>query len=175
MVFVAAAMLVVAAAAIPQVLVALNRSRGYAAARYLAAQAASARILAVSRGQTMALRFEEERDGIAFRMYRDGNRNGVLMRDIARGIDPPVDQPVLLADHFPGTAIGVTPDSPATDAVQLGGTRLLSFTSIGTSTSGTVYVRGRDGTQWAVRVLGATGRTRLLRYDVRAKEWVAPY
>jgi hypothetical protein len=49
--------------------------------------------------------------------------------------------------------------------VQLGRTNLLTFTPAGTATSGTIYIRDREGTQWAVRVLGATGRTRVLRYE----------
>jgi hypothetical protein len=47
----------------------------------------------------------------------------------------------------------------------------MSFTPSGTATSGTIYIRGRDGSQFAVRVLGATGRTRVLRYLPARKEW----
>ena len=39
-------------------------------------------------------------------------------------------------------------------------------------TSGTVYVRGRRS-QYAVRVLGATGRTRLLHYHTGQRAWVS--
>jgi hypothetical protein len=56
--------------------------------------------------------------------------------------------------------------------VQLGGSSLLSFTPSGTSTSGTIYILGRDGSQFAVRVLGVTGRVRLLRLDTASEEWV---
>jgi hypothetical protein len=55
--------------------------------------------------------------------------------------------------------------------VQLGAGDILSFTAAGTATSGTVFVRGRDGSQLAVRVLGATGRTRVLRYDTHLAAW----
>jgi hypothetical protein len=48
----------------------------------------------------------------------------------------------------------------------------VSFTPDGTASSGTVYVRGRGGAQYAVRVLGATARTRVLRYDVERREFV---
>jgi hypothetical protein len=43
----------------------------------------------------------------------------------------------------------------------------------GPTTSGSVYVLGRDGTQWAVRVLGVTGRVRLLRYVPSTGGWVS--
>jgi glutamate synthase domain-containing protein 3 len=57
------------------------------------------------------------------------------------------------------------------DPVKLGASNLLSFTPLGTSTSGSVFVRGRDGSQFAVRVLGATGRARVLRYVPHSGEW----
>ena len=51
-------------------------------------------------------------------------------------------------------------------------TTLMSFTPLGTASSGTLYLRGRDGSQYAVRVLGATGRTRVLRYEPVTRTWV---
>ena len=77
---------------------------------------------------------------------------------------------LLLADQFPGTEIGVVP-SLGDDPVQIGNSNILSFTPAGTATSGTIYIRSRDNTQWCVRVLGATARTRVQRYDPRTKEW----
>jgi hypothetical protein len=49
---------------------------------------------------------------------------------------------------------------------------LMSFTPIGTATSRTLYLRGRDASQYAVRVLGATGRTRVLRYVTATRQWI---
>ena len=46
------------------------------------------------------------------------------------------------------------------DALRIGGSELLSFSPTGTATSGTLYLAGRTGLQYAVRVLGATGRIR---------------
>ena len=57
--------------------------------------------------------------------------------------------------------------------MRIGRSRILTFTPIGTATSGTLYLRGRGSIQFAVRVLGATGRTRVLRYDARLRKWVA--
>ena len=48
----------------------------------------------------------------------------------------------------------------------------MSFTPLGTASSGTLYLRGRDGSEYAVRVLGATGRTRVLRYEAITRTWV---
>ncbi len=175
MVFVATLGLVLVAMAVPQTRVALDRSGGLAAARFLAGRMALVRAQAVSRSATMALRFEDGAGGIGFTIFQDGNRNGVLTRDIAQQLDRPVEPPTRLAEQFPGVAIGLAPGTPGSDPVQIGATNLLSFTPSGTATSGTIYVRGRDGTQWAVRILGATARTRVLRYDVATGAWVDPF
>jgi hypothetical protein len=42
----------------------------------------------------------------------------------------------------------------------------------GTATSGTLYVQGSRA-QYAVRVLGATGRTRVLKYERGSGAWVS--
>jgi type II secretory pathway pseudopilin PulG len=164
---------VLAAIAIPQVLAPIDRARGLSAARYLAARMALARAQAVSRSATIALRFEPSARGITFSLYQDGNGNGVLTQDIQAQTDRIVDGPVLLADMFPGAEIGLLPGVPATEPVQLGGGSLMSFTPFGTASSGSVYIRGKDGTQWMVRVLGVTARVRLLRYATASGQWVA--
>jgi type II secretion system GspH-like protein len=157
--------------AIPQAAVTIDRSRAIAAARYLAARMALARTQAVSRSATVALRFDQEPGGIAFTAYVDGNHNGVRTRDIAAGIDRPMAEAVRLWELFPGVGIAA-PALEATDAVQIGSGNILSFTPAGTASAGTIYVRGRDGSQLGVRVLGATGRTRVIRYDARRGDWV---
>ena len=62
--------------------------------------------------------------------------------------------------------------SAFTDGVRVGLSRLLTMNPNGTSSSGTVYVRGRDRSQYAVRVLGATGRVRVLKYDYVRGRWL---
>jgi hypothetical protein len=170
--FVAASTALMLAIAVPMLLASLDRSRGLAAARYLGARMALARARAVSRSANVALRFEQGERGVRFAVFADGNGNGVRSADIRSGVDPPLDPPVDLAELFSGVAIALAAGAPGSDPVQIGSTNLLSFSPEGTATSGTVYVRSRDGTQWAVRVLGATGRTRVLRWSARTSEWV---
>lgn len=62
--------------------------------------------------------------------------------------------------------------SAAGDGVRIGTSRMLTLGPDGTATSGTLYVQGRKG-QYAIRVLGATGRTRVLRFDAGARQWVS--
>ena len=163
---------VLCAVAIPQTLTTVERSRGLAAARYLASRMSLARAQAVSHSTTIALRFVEGPTGIIVNVIQDGNRNGVRAHDIDLQIDRQIDAPLLLSELFPGVEIGLTPQIAGSDPVQLGGSNILSFTAHGTASSGSVYVRGRDGTQWMVRVLGATARCRVLRYVSATGEWV---
>lgn len=163
-----------AAVTVPQLLTGLDRSRAWAAARYLAARMAAARSYAVLRSAHVALRFVEDRSGISFQMFVDDNQNGVRTSDIAAAVDRPLDAPARLRELFPGVDIGISPELGG-DPVRLGASDLLSFTPSGTATPGTVYIRGRDGTQLAVRVLGATARTRLLRYVPQTRKWVESF
>jgi type II secretory pathway pseudopilin PulG len=160
------------AIAVPVMLSGLDRSRALAAARYLASRMALARAQAVSRSANVALRFDQNADGVRFAVFMDGNGNGVSAADIQALVDPMVEPPISLSDLFPGVAIALGPDAGAGGAVQVGASGMLSFSASGTATAGSVYVRGRDGSQWAVRVLGTTARTRVLRYLASTGVWV---
>ena len=120
----------------------------------------------------MGLRFDRESGAITFSVFQDGNGNGIRSADISSGVDRLVEPPTALAEHFPGADIGLAAESPVSDPIQIGPTDLLTFTPAGTSTSGTIYISDRAGSQWAVRILGATGRTRVLRYDPRTRGWL---
>jgi hypothetical protein len=104
-------------------------------------------------------------------MFLDANRNGVRTLDISAGIDPPLDEPVSLGDLYPGTSIAVS-GAAGEDPLRLGVSNLLSCTPLGTCTPGSVFVKGRDGSQFAIRVLGATGRARVQRFNARTGTWV---
>jgi hypothetical protein len=162
---------VLAGIATPQLLMSLDRHRAWAAARYLAGRMALARSYAVTRSANVALRFDDAGDEVTFQMFVDDNHDGVRSVDIAAQVDRSIDAPVRLSRLFPGVVIGITPELGA-DAVRIGPTNLLSFTPLGTATPGTIHVRARDGFQLAVRVTGATGRTRVLRYVSRTRQWV---
>jgi Tfp pilus assembly protein FimT len=169
--FVLGLIAVVGAIAVPQVLVTIDSSRALAAARYVSSRAMLARMLAVQRSAAVAIRFDTDVRGFRFALYQDGNQNGVLAKDIVANVDRQLEQPVRLFELFPGVDFALTVDGQTSDPIQLSGTSLLTFTSAGTATSGSVYLRGRDGSQYAVRVLGVTGRTRILRYDARQQTW----
>ena len=169
--FVAGVIAVIMATAVPQIGVGVDRARARAAARYLAAQMIFARTQAVGRSATVALRFQRDARGATLTAFLDGNRNGVRTRDIESGVDRQTQAPARLDQLFPGVTIGDPSDSVEAPA-QLGGTELLSFTPAGTSTSGTIQLSGRDGSRFAVRVFGVTGRVRVLRFDDRSGGWM---
>ncbi len=170
-----------AAIAFPLVRSAIDDGRAYAAVRYLAGRCGEARFEAVKRSAPVGIRFEPASDDYRFQVYVDGNGNGVRARDIARGIDMPTGPPTRLGELFPGVSLALPEALPAidgtgttgTDAVQLGSGDVLTYSPLGSATPGTVYVRGPSGQVWAVRVLGDTGRTRLWRFDRRARVWRA--
>ena len=128
-----------------------------------------ARTYAVTRSANVALRFDRTRPDATFQMFLDGNGNGVRSADITSGVDTPIDTPVALSDLFSDVAIA---SGDGGSPIRIGNTDLLSFTPLGTATSGSIFVRGRDGLQLVLRVVGATGRTRLLRYDAASNDWV---
>lgn len=158
--------------AVAQLLVTLESSRTAAAARFLASRMAQARAQAAVRSATVALRFDTRADGVTFTAYVDGNRNGVRTMEIASAVDRMIDPPVRLASLFPGVSIALSSAAEPDDAVRIGTSDLLSFTPAGTATSGTIYLRGRNGTQYAVRVFGPTARARVLRVDPRTQDLI---
>ena len=175
MLFVGSFIAIVAAVAIPQSLGAVDRARTRAAARYVGSRAAYARAQAAARSAYVALRFEGPDTDLSFSSFVDGNGNGVRTADIAAEIDRRIDRVVRLSHLFPGVNIDVAPTADGTagggQGLRIGSSRMLSFSPLGTATPGTIYVRGRDDTQLAVRVLSATGRTRLLQYDYGRRQW----
>ena len=57
------------------------------------------------------------------------------------------------------------------DPIQIGNSTLLSFSTDGSSTGGTLFIRGEQKHQFAVRVLGTTGRTRVLEFEFANQSW----
>lgn len=168
------------AAAIPQLLAGLDEAKTAGAAQYMSARFQRARMEAVLRMASVAVLFTQDAAGVSFAVYVDGNGNGVLSRDISRGVDRRVGAVERLSEQFPGVDFGALPGlppidaggtPPGTDPIRLGAGRSASFAAIGTSSSGTVYVRGRGGSQYAVRIFGDTGRTRRLKFDRTAWQW----
>jgi len=169
-----------AALAVALVGSAIDEMRTASAARYVAGRIGSARIDAVRRARAVALRFEAVDGDYQYAPYEDGNGNGVRTTEVRAGIDRPLGPFERLGDKFPGVRFELAPDAPdadgdmstGADGVRIGSAQLLTMSADGTATSGTLYVRGRKG-QYAIRVLGVTGRTRMLQYSAGNRTWLS--
>ena len=170
-----------AALAVPLGTDAHDDMRTRAAARYVSGRVAAARLGAINRSRATGLRFLPSSPDYQFAAYVDGNGNGIRATDIQSGIDSPVGTARQLGFDFRGVSFGLAigiPDvdgvrNAAADGVRIGTPRILTVSPDGTATSGTLYVRGRRA-QYAIRVLGATGRTRVLKYEPGSRSWVSP-
>jgi type II secretory pathway pseudopilin PulG len=165
--------------AVPQVVAAIDEYRTATAVRYLTTTLARARMEAVLRSADVAVRFTPDAEGDSFIVYVDGNGDGVRAHDIQQGTDRALRPAEHLCDSFAGVAFGVPVGLPPVDSgsptdgdpLKLGASNMLSFSALGTSSSGSVYIRGRGGAQYVIRAYGQTGKVRALKYDARNRRW----
>ncbi len=173
--------------ALPMVLTSRAAIQTRAAARGLATRMMAARAQALRLGASVGLLFEEDGEAGSgvYRVttYLDGDGDGVLSGDMATGVDPPLDLPAHALAHFPSVRFGLIPSVPLIgetasgtsqrSAVRLGQSGILTVTPIGTSSSGTLYLRGERGPQYAVRIFGATARVSVWRFNFQSRRWEA--
>ncbi len=172
----------VASVALPRVAGSLDEFHVAGAARFVAARLQQARVRAITRNRDTALRITHDARGYLLTAYDDGNRNGVLSSDIQSGVDVRVGPSERLPDQFPGVEFDALPGlpgveggtAPGTDPIRLGSSDSVTFTAMGTATSGSLYLRGRGQAQYVVRIYGETGRTRILKFNPRSRTWFAP-
>jgi type II secretory pathway pseudopilin PulG len=178
--FVSALMVTVAGASVPQALITIDAVRAAGAARHISARLQRVRMEAIARSTPVAMQFTANAGRYTYAVYVDGNRNGVLTRDIRDGIDRRIGAVESLGDSFTGVDFGASPDlppvdpggaPPGADPIRLGASSLLTFTALGTSSTGSLYLRGRRGEQYVIRIFGETGKTRVLKFDVHTQQW----
>jgi prepilin-type N-terminal cleavage/methylation domain-containing protein len=151
------------------------------AAFAVAARCGRVRFSAVHRAARVGLRFTASGDTWVVQSFVDGDWDGVRAADIASGRDPAIDEPLPVQALFPGAHFGFVNGCPLIDGtavpaganpVRIGTARMLVFTPDGASSGGTLYLRGGAlASGYAVVVLAATGRTRLLRCVPGAGAW----
>ncbi len=171
---------VIAAIAVPAVHASRDRDAARVAARYLAHRLQMVRADALRRNACVAIRFDPVDIG-RFGVYADADGDGVLQADIDRGIDHVVTNEVRLADLFASVAFRIPNDVPDpeagttlpanSDPLRLGPSNFLSFSPLGSATSGTLYLSAPTGPQMAIRIMGATGRMRVLWFDAASRQW----
>ena len=97
---------VLAGFAVPVIGGTLDRERTIIGAQFLAGELQRARLDSLKRAQSVAVRVELVGLQTTLRLFADGNGNGVLQRDVDRGIDPPLTPLLRLDDHFQAAAVG---------------------------------------------------------------------
>jgi type II secretory pathway pseudopilin PulG len=179
-VFVLALATTISAIAIPPLLSALDDLRAIGAVRYVSARLQEARMHAVTTSRETGVRFLRGEGRYVFGVYTDGNGNGIRAADVQSGIDAPLRMPECLADGYAGVDFGALPGLPAVDPsgsppgadpIRLGSSDIVSFTPLGTATPGSLYILGRHGAQYVIRIFAETGKTRMLKFDRQAYVW----
>ena len=171
---------VLAGMAVPMLQSTRERDAAITAARFLANRFQHARVEALKRNASVAVRFDPD-DLDRFAVYADGDGDGVLERDIANGTDVRIGTEDRLSDFVASVGLRINQEvvepegGPAmgagSDPLRVGHSTLVSFSPLGGATSGTVYLAGVTGPQMAIRMLGATGRMRVLRFDAASGQW----
>jgi len=156
-----------AAAAIPKAQSMVHESRLRGAAFYLRGLMRQVRANAAAKACYMGVVFDEVDGDPVFSIHADGNANGIRRADVDRGVDPMLRQPYRLSDTFPGVRYGSLPagaKDPFLRGLQIGRSHIVSFSPLGASTTGTLYLSNDYGLVYAVVIFGSTGRVRVARY-----------
>jgi hypothetical protein len=180
LVFVVGLVTMMSATVVPPVSTAVDNYRTLGAVRYMASRLQRTRMDAVTRGYNSAMRFTATGTTYTFSIYVDGNGDGVRSADIDHGVDRLLLGPERLSEQFAGVEFGALPGLPAVDGsssppgsdpIRIGSARMASFTPVGTSTSGSLYILGPHRAQFVVRIYGETGKTRILEFNARTRVW----
>lgn len=173
-----------AAIAVPPLLDISSALRVDLAAREVASALQRAKSLAVRKSAYVAVRFRVGPGGdVTFALYRDGDGDGVLNKDIESGADPEVEPPRRLEHVGADVRFGIPrrpvrdPGDPRSlltgtdDPVRFNRSDLASFGPLGGSTPGSLYLTDGEDRLAVVRVFGRTGKILVLTYDFAAEAW----
>ncbi len=173
---------IVAAAAVPAFATYRRRASMRAEVAELRGILRGVRSRAIMRSAYSGVKFTRAGNTWTYSLYDDGNGNGIRTAEITSGVDRRYAGPSMLMPQFNIAGIGVLratirdPDGdplpPTASAVRFGSSSICSFSPTGAGTAGTVYITDRGGQLCALRVFGASGRVRLLRYDAALRRWI---
>jgi hypothetical protein len=141
-----------------------------------------ARAEAIRRCRNVGLKFRKNGNRYEWTLYVDGNGNGIHTAEITNGLDKPLglSLPWSRGDVLPAIMAGTRvpdPGSPGkvlagvSDPIRFNSSDICSFSPVGESTPGSIYLwDGRDRMA-VVRVFGRTAKIRTLYYRRGDKEW----
>lgn len=161
-----------------------DAGRAAAGARSMASLLSSLRWKSTTSGTSTGLEFRKLGAEWSWREVRDGNGNGLRTAEIARGVDSVVSGDEALSTRVEHVRLGFPvsgtyPEAPpgtgsvkdGDDPVRFGRSDLISFSPLGASSSGTLYVTdGNDGL-FAIVLFGPTTRLRVWRWNARERRW----
>lgn len=159
-------------AALPRIAATVHEHSLRAAAFHLRGFLRQTRARAVTESRYVAVVFEEVDGDPVYLVYGDGNHNGIRRQDIQSGVEQRLREPYRLSETFPGVRYGSPPagaETPFFPGLRIGRSRMVSFSPLGSSTTGTLFLSNQYGVVYAVVVFGSTGRVRIARY--RGGRW----
>lgn len=159
-------MVTLAAISIPRGWDLVQEYRLRGASLYMRGLFRQVRSQAAAKNRYMGIVFMEVEGEPELALHIDGNGNGIRRTEIRSGIDARIRGPWRLSDLFPGVRYGSPPSGagPLFPGLRIGRSKILSFSPIGQSTSGTLFLSNELGSIHAVVILGATGRVRVAKY-----------
>ena len=171
----------IAATAVPSWMTLRRRAAVRSAAGEIRTIFHETRARAIAQANHSGLRFTRNGSQWQFAVYDDGDADGVRNDDIASRVDRCVTPPRHLFNQPQLVSIGLLPQEirdpdgdrlrPTDTPIQFGRSAICSFSPMGSSTSGTIYLTDDGGSLYAVRVYGATAKIRLLRYEPALRRW----
>jgi hypothetical protein len=141
-----------------------------------------ARAQAIARCRNVGVKFRKNGNRYEWALYVDGNGNGIRTAEIASGIDRPLGIviPWSRNDVLPGILTGTRVPDPSNpghtldrpdDPIRFNLSDICSFSEVGESTPGSVYLWDGHDRMAVVRVFGRTAKIRTLYYRRGEKEW----
>lgn len=164
---------VLLAMSVPSLLTMSRRLRVEMAAHEFVGLLRRARFRAVREGVNVGLKLFLSGDRVSYGLYRDGDGDGVRSRDIATGVDPALE-PIRELGHMGahvrfGFPAGVVPRDPGNpkrrltrldDPIRFNRSDMASFSPLGSSTPGSLYLTDGLTHLAVVRLFGTTSTLR---------------
>jgi type II secretory pathway pseudopilin PulG len=153
------------------------------AAREVSTILIGARDRAVFQGVDVGVKWVLSGGDLVLSVYQDGNGNGVTTADIKKGVDRLVAGPFGLRNRHPGITFSFVPGFNGTDPggeaignladpIRFGASNICSFSPVGESSPGSVYLSNKKHRQAAVRVTPANAKIQIFTWHGKTLKWV---
>ncbi|MEJ5166198.1 MAG: GspH/FimT family pseudopilin [Thermoanaerobaculia bacterium] len=135
----------------------------------------STRQEAITRNCYVGVLFKLNNDlSLGYRIYKDGNGNGIRKKEIEKKTDIPLTgwRRIKFSEHIKPGILSKNIREPETnkkiespeDPIKFGSSNICSFSPLGASSPGSVYFTDRVKLQGVVRVYPTSGKIRILYY-----------